>query len=71
MLPHPIYCRDFPSEHLVPLQQGQELGEGAGPVKLNPWQERHARLVCLTVKEVNELRYVLCPRCGTESSCIT
>jgi hypothetical protein len=29
---------------------------------LNAWQVRHAMLVVRAVKEVNELRYVLCPR---------
>ncbi|KAH6797255.1 hypothetical protein C2S52_021809 [Perilla frutescens var. hirtella] len=29
---------------------------------LTEWQERHAKLVLLTVKEVSKLRYQLCPR---------
>lgn len=29
---------------------------------LNPWQARHATLLVRAVKEVNELRFVLCPR---------
>jgi uncharacterized protein YqfB (UPF0267 family) len=29
---------------------------------LNPWQARHAGLLIREVKEINELRYVLCPK---------
>ncbi|XP_057791750.1 uncharacterized protein LOC131008734 [Salvia miltiorrhiza] len=29
---------------------------------LTEWQERHAKLVLLTVKEISKLRYQLCPR---------
>jgi len=29
---------------------------------LNPWQARHAGLLLREVKEINELRYVLCPK---------
>lgn len=29
---------------------------------LNDWQEKHAKLVLLTVKEISKLRYQLCPR---------
>ncbi|KAG6412322.1 hypothetical protein SASPL_124998 [Salvia splendens] len=29
---------------------------------LTEWQEKHAKLVLLTVKEVSKLRYQLCPR---------
>lgn len=61
--------RDFPAEHLVPLNQAEGAaapsGEGGSAhQRLNPWQERHAKLVCQVVKEVNELRYVSCPRCA-------
>ena len=29
---------------------------------LTPWQERHALLICRQVKEIDELRFVLCPK---------
>ena len=31
-------------------------------IRLNEWQVRHATLLVKAVKEINELRYVLCPR---------
>lgn len=37
-----------------------EIGDGKS--KLNPWQERHANLVLHTVKELQDLRYLLCPK---------
>ena len=33
---------------------------------LLPWQERHAMLVVQSVKEINELRFVLCPKRMTD-----
>jgi hypothetical protein len=67
--------RDFPTDHLAPLNADAasaaagEDGPGKDPTamaaaaqRLNPWQVRHATLVVEAVKEVNELRYVLCPR---------
>ena len=29
---------------------------------LTPWQEQHALLICRQVKEIDELRFVLCPK---------
>ncbi len=63
----PLPCRDFPPEHLAPLSPGAAAGV-AGDQQLNPWQAQHARLVCQVVKEVNELRFVLCPRCGSKGA---
>jgi len=45
--------------------KGQSPEEDACPA-LNAWQVRHAMLVVRVVKEVNELRYVLCPRYLTD-----
>ncbi|GAB4822589.1 hypothetical protein N2152v2_009635 [Parachlorella kessleri] len=57
--------RDFPSEHLSPLQAGEPT-DGAARQALNPWQAQHAKLVIQVAKEVNELRFVLCPRYMTD-----
>jgi hypothetical protein len=38
------------------------LGAGSPAYQLNPWQLRHATLVVQALKEVNELRFVLCPK---------
>lgn len=57
--------RDFPEEHLQPLDDGGE-GSGSGSKSLSPWQARHATLVVQSVKEMNELRFVLCPRRMTD-----
>ncbi|KAL4421629.1 hypothetical protein ABPG75_010920 [Micractinium tetrahymenae] len=68
--------RDFPAEHLLPA--GGEGGGSSsssstaaavpgGPAyRLNPWQVRHATLVVQALKEVNELRFVLCPKYMTD-----
>jgi hypothetical protein len=37
-------------------------GAGSPVYQLNPWQLRHATLVVQALKEVNELRFVLCPK---------
>ncbi|KAL4450215.1 hypothetical protein ABPG77_010884 [Micractinium sp. CCAP 211/92] len=61
--------RDFPAEHLLSAGDEGSGGSGAaaavpgGPAyRLNPWQVRHATLVVQALKEVNELRFVLCPK---------
>ena len=55
--------RDFPESQLVVLNKIQSAAAGdAAAHRLNPWQVEHAKLVVLAVKEVNELRFVLCPR---------
>jgi BSD domain len=43
--------RDFPGDQAT-----------QAPGALNAWQARHAALVVANVKEVDELRFVLCPR---------
>lgn len=43
--------RDFPSDQVV-----------QAPGTLNAWQVRHSTLVVSNIKEVDELRFVLCPR---------
>eukprot|EP00884_Botryococcus_braunii_P008624 jgi/Botrbrau1/17763/Bobra.0127s0020.1 len=48
--------RDFPEEDIVHVAL-KEPGK-----YLTPWQERHCLLVVKTLKEINELRYVLCPK---------
>lgn len=61
--------RDFPAEHLLPVEEGAggggasgSSGGAAAEYRLNPWQVRHATLVVQALKEVNELRFVLCPK---------
>lgn len=47
------------------LPEADDVGfvdNGHGVMRLNPWQEQHANLVLRTVKELQDLRYVLCPR---------
>ncbi|PSC74256.1 BSD domain containing [Micractinium conductrix] len=64
--------RDFPAEHLLPASEpGSEVSSSAAaaggpPYRLNPWQVRHATLVVQALKEVNELRFVLCPKYMTD-----
>lgn len=49
-----------------PLQDDSEMSDvpTVSNVRqdLTEWQERHAKLVLLTVKEISKLRYELCPR---------
>ena len=61
--------RDYPTDQLVPLMSGapaaQPAGAEAGAAdaeRLSAWQVRHATLLCQAVQEVNELRFVLCPK---------
>lgn len=68
--------REFQQDQLPPLNSSDSSraaaaaattasgdGEAAGEEHcLNPWQVRHAMLVVRAVKEVDELRFVLCPR---------
>ncbi|KAI3429723.1 hypothetical protein D9Q98_010039 [Chlorella vulgaris] len=63
--------RDFPTERLLPAADGgAAAGNTAAAVspayQLNPWQVRHATLVVQALKEVNELRFVLCPKYMTD-----
>lgn len=48
--------RDFPDARLV------DKGGEAEVFVLNPWQARHAVLVCTAVKQIDELRFMLCPK---------
>lgn len=53
--------KDYP---LQDDQKGQQI-DGSDPIvseDLTEWQERHATLVLSKVKEISQLRYVLCPR---------
>lgn len=55
--------RDYPTEELViasPASTSRDM-----PYLL-PWQERHAMLVVQSVNEINELRFVLCPKRMTD-----
>ncbi|XP_022854229.1 uncharacterized protein LOC111375608 [Olea europaea var. sylvestris] len=49
-----------------PLEDDSEMSDSAmvSNVRqdLNEWQEKHAKLVLSTVKEISKLRYELCPR---------
>lgn len=46
-------------------ESGGEAGGGEGMgAYLNPWQARHAVLICQSVKETNELRFVLVQSLG-------
>ena len=55
--------RDYPTDEL-------DTSEAASTDRemhyLLPWQERHAMLVVQSVKEINELRFVLCPKRMTD-----
>lgn len=55
--------RDYPVDEL-------DISESASTDRemhyLLPWQERHAMLVVQSVKEINELRFVLCPKRMTD-----
>lgn len=65
--------RDFPLADAIPPCRTSSASPSSGAEAstsspspdakyLTPWQERHAMLVVLSVKEVNELRFVLCPK---------
>ncbi|KAL4549549.1 hypothetical protein Ndes2526B_g04557 [Nannochloris sp. 'desiccata'] len=55
--------RDFSAGKAAGPTEAPASGEDAPDApSLNAWQVRHAMLVVRAVKEVNELRYVLCPR---------
>lgn len=53
--------KDYP---LQDDEKGQQIDGSASNVSkdLTEWQERHAMLVLSKVKEISQLRYVLCPR---------
>lgn len=54
--------RDFSSDGAGPTDAPASGADAPDAPALNPWQVRHAMLVVRVVQEVNELRYVLCPR---------
>lgn len=63
---------DFPQDQLVPLNSMGPLtstnDKNATVMEvLNAWQVRHASLVVKAAKEINELRFVLCPRYMTDA----
>lgn len=60
---HILSCRDFPKEQLLPLPPESE---SENIFVLNSWQLRHAKLVCHAVKEMGELRFMLCPKYMTD-----
>ena len=43
-------------------EQQQQQQQQQDARYLTPWQEQHALLICRQVKEVDELRFVLCPK---------
>lgn len=55
--------RDYPTEQL-------DMSSAVSPSRempyLLPWQEQHAMLVVQSVNEINELRFVLCPKRMTD-----
>lgn len=58
--------RDFPQ---TAWQEGSVGSTGNGDPDgryLTPWQEQHALLVVQAVREINELRFVLCPKRMTD-----
>ena len=55
--------RDYPVDQLEVTQSAKSDREMH---YLLPWQERHAMLVVQSVKEINELRFVLCPKRMTD-----
>lgn len=61
----PPSTRDFPDEQLLSLEHEDDT-PGEHTQRLTPWQARHAALVVQSVKEINELRFVLCPRRMTD-----
>lgn len=60
--------RDFPLEESN-WKMASNVSEGTSQVRqdLSEWQERHAVLVLMTVPEISDFRYVLCPRRMRES----
>lgn len=73
-----LSCRDFPHDKIPALNPDIETDPAASETAtsssgvdsssegleayLNPWQAHHAVLVCQSVKEMNELRFVLVPK---------
>lgn len=55
--------RDYPVDE---LDMSQSASTDREMHYLLPWQERHAMLVVQSVKEINELRFVLCPKRMTD-----
>ncbi|KAL0430005.1 UNVERIFIED_CONTAM: hypothetical protein Sradi_0626500 [Sesamum radiatum] len=52
--------RDFPLEDVSEVSNVPTVSNVRQD--LTEWQERHAKIVLLTVKEISKLRYQLCPR---------
>jgi hypothetical protein len=48
-------CSDYPLDSL-------DIPAAAADQKLNSWQETHARLVLQQVPQLQDLRFVLCPK---------
>ena len=55
--------RDYPVDE---LDTSQSASTDREMHYLLPWQERHAMLIVQAVKEINELRFVLCPKRMTD-----
>lgn len=55
--------RDYPTEE---LDMASSVSTNREMPYLLPWQERHAMLVVQSVSEINELRFVLCPKRMTD-----
>ena len=55
--------RDYPVDELDTFPSAST---GREMHYLFPWQERHAMLIVQAVKEINELRFVLCPKRMTD-----
>ena len=55
--------RDYPVDE---LDTTESVSTDREMHYLLPWQERHAMLIVQSVKEINELRFVLCPKRMTD-----
>ena len=60
--------REFPQTpgNNEPASCSTETSDTESTRYLTPWQEQHALLVVQAVKEINELRFVLCPKRMTD-----
>ncbi|XP_028215387.1 uncharacterized protein LOC114397516 isoform X2 [Glycine soja] len=61
--------KNFPLQDEVEGSYGEDTQSSSTKVRneLSQWQEKHAILVLSRVKEMSQLRYVLCPRHLKES----
>jgi hypothetical protein len=55
LLPLSCACSDYPLDSL-------DIPPAAADQKLSSWQEIHARLVLQQVPQLQDLRFVLCPK---------